>query len=308
MDTYQDELQAITAILKTHPKGMTVTDIAHEIHLNRNSVAKYLDILLITGHADMLTFGPAKVYFPATRIPVSTLMDYSPDSIALLNKDLKIIQTNQALLSFLGVTRTDLIGNHVVTLADTFLNIPQLATYAQTALTGTPTTQDHPYTHRNHDLTLQIRTLPTTYDDGQPGVAIILATTTPHATDHQQLAALQWQTTFDVVTDKIFLIDPTFTIRRINTSYAASLNKDPKDCIGKKCYELLHHTPDTPNDCLCPTIKATKQTTTHTFYDATSDKTFHVTACPLFSDTGGFLGAVHVVKEIDTNKNTKEST
>jgi response regulator of citrate/malate metabolism len=64
VESYQEELTKIKTILKDNPKGMTVTDIARKIQVNRNSVAKYLDILLISGHAEMVTFGPAKVYFP----------------------------------------------------------------------------------------------------------------------------------------------------------------------------------------------------------------------------------------------------
>ena len=306
MDTYQDELQTIKTILKTRPKGMTVTDIAREVHTNRNSVAKYLDILLITGQAEMLTFGPAKVYFPSTRIPVSALMDYSPDSIALLNKDLKIIQTNTTLLSFLGITRTDLIGSHVMTLAETLLNIPELATHAQTALTGKETTLDCAYTHHNHDLTLQIRAVPTTFDDGQPGVAIILAdTTTQHTLQNQQnLATTEWQTTLDAVTDMVFLIDNTFTVRRINARYAAYLGLTPQDCLGKKCYELLHRTTEAPDTCLAPGIKTTRQPKTSTFYDPVLDRYLHVSASPLFTHNGDFAGAVHVVKEVDKPKKT----
>ena len=298
MDTYQDELQAIKTILKTHPKGMTVTDIARETHTNRNSVAKYLDILLITGQAEMLTFGPAKVYFPSTRIPISALMDYSPDSIALLNKDLKIIQTNTTLLSFLGVTRMELIGSHVMTLADTFLNIPELAAHAQTALTGKETTLDYAYTHHNHDLTLQIRAVPTTFDDGQPGVALILADTTTqhHLQDQQSLATTEWQTTLDAVADMVFLIDSTFTVRRINASYAAFLGLTPEQCLGKKCYELLHRTKEAPDTCLAPGLTTTRQPKNGTFYDPTLDRYLSVRACPLFTPTGAFTGAVHVVK------------
>ena len=68
MESYQQELTEIKTILKSNPKGMTVTDIARQIHINRNSVAKYLDILLISGHAEMVTFGPAKVYLSLIHI------------------------------------------------------------------------------------------------------------------------------------------------------------------------------------------------------------------------------------------------
>jgi len=298
VDSYQDELATIKAILKANPKGMTVTDIARETHTNRNSIAKYLDILLITGHVDLLTFGPAKVYFPSTRLPVSTLIDVSADSILLLNKDLTIIQTNTTLLTLLGTTRNTLIGQPITTLADT-LNLPELATTAHHALTGTETTLDRPYTHHNTPLTLQIRALPTTFDDGQPGVTLILTdTTTTHRLKDQLTAATTfWQTTADALTDLIFLMDADYTITRLNTATVTYLGLPPDSCIGRKCYELIHHTTQPAPTCLCPEIKTTKKPGTETFYDHTKDRHLDVLAVPLFTPTGDFNGAIHIVKE-----------
>ena len=95
MESYQQELAQIKTILKNNPKGMTVTDIAREIHINRNSVAKYLDILLISGHAEMVTFGPAKVFFPSSRIPLSALLNFTHDYIVLLDKELRFFQSKR---------------------------------------------------------------------------------------------------------------------------------------------------------------------------------------------------------------------
>jgi len=69
MDSYQKEIETIKRILKENPKGMTVTDVSRKIKINRNSVAKYLDIMRISGYVEMVTFGPAKVFFPSRRIP-----------------------------------------------------------------------------------------------------------------------------------------------------------------------------------------------------------------------------------------------
>ncbi len=298
MDDYQDELQAIIAILKAHPKGMTVTDIARETKTNRNSIAKYLDILLITGHVDMLTFGPAKVYFPSTRLPLANLIDVNPDGILLLNKDLRIIQTNATLLTLLGVTKPELLGTTITTLSSTILNLPNLATSAQTALNGKETQLSTDYTHHNRHYTLQIRALPTTFDDGQPGVAIILSNTTTHDDLHRQLhtATTLWQTTVDHLTDLIFLIDTDQNLTRINTAFTAYLNLTPDTCIGKKCYQLIHHTTRPPEHCLCPAMKATKQPQRETFPAPNDGHTLEVLAAPLLSPAGDYTGAIHIIK------------
>jgi PAS domain-containing protein len=297
VDDYQDELQAIKIILKAHPKGMTVTDIARETHTNRNSVAKYLDILLITGHADMLTFGPAKVYFPSTRLPLQHLINVNPDGILLLTKNLTIIQTNTTLHTLLGITKTDLINTQITTLSDT-LNIPDLTTNAQTALTGKETTTTTTYTHHNHHYTLTIKAVPTTYDDGQPGVAVILTNTTTNNDLHDQLhhQTTLWQTTVDHLTDMVLTIDTDQTIQRINTATATYLGLTPDQCLGHKCYELIHHTNHPPETCLCPSLKTTKQPAHETFPAPNNSHTLDVLAIPILSRTGDYTGAIHIIK------------
>ena len=66
MESYKDELSRIKKILKANPRGLTITEISHKIDINRNSVAKYLDVLVTSGHVEKRQVGPAKVYSHAT--------------------------------------------------------------------------------------------------------------------------------------------------------------------------------------------------------------------------------------------------
>ena len=113
MEGYQKELSRIKTILRDNPKGMTVTDISREIAINRNSVAKYLDILLISGHAEMITFGPAKVFFPSRRVPISSVLNFVSDYVLVLDGNLKITQINDTFLEFLDIKRDDLLGDFI---------------------------------------------------------------------------------------------------------------------------------------------------------------------------------------------------
>ena len=108
MDTYQQEMTQIKQILKDNPKGMTVTDISRKIKINRNSVAKYLDIMRISGQVEMITFGPAKVFFPSRRVPIRKMIDYTSDYILVMDKNLKITRINNSFLEFLNIERRDI--------------------------------------------------------------------------------------------------------------------------------------------------------------------------------------------------------
>ena len=114
---------------------MTVTDIAKELKINRNSVAKYLDVLLISGHVEMVAFGPAKVFFPSRRIPLSAILDFTLDYIALLDKDLHFLQINNNLLQLLHVQEGDILGKNIEAFSYSFFQLPDLVNNAQQALT-----------------------------------------------------------------------------------------------------------------------------------------------------------------------------
>ncbi len=62
-------------------------------------------------------------------------------------------------------------------------------------------------------------------------------------------AKRQWEQTFDAVPDLIAIIDEHSTIIRVNKALASRLGMEPKDCVGKKCYHLLHAEKVRPAEC-----------------------------------------------------------
>ena len=71
---------------------------AAKMEMNRNLVAKYLDILLISGQVEMQVIGAAKVYFLSHRVPISSLLEFSSDMVIILDSALTIMQVNEPLL------------------------------------------------------------------------------------------------------------------------------------------------------------------------------------------------------------------
>ncbi|MHA1673795.1 MAG: PAS domain S-box protein [Promethearchaeota archaeon] len=55
-------LEYLEDVLKAHPDGLTITDLKSLTKLNRNWIAKQLEILEIMGRLDLKTIGPAKLY------------------------------------------------------------------------------------------------------------------------------------------------------------------------------------------------------------------------------------------------------
>jgi PAS domain S-box-containing protein len=53
-------------------------------------------------------------------------------------------------------------------------------------------------------------------------------------------AKAQWEQTFDAVPDLIAIIDPEDNVVRVNQALARRLGVSPRECVGRKCFELLH--------------------------------------------------------------------
>jgi len=179
MQGYQQEITLIKKVLSENPKGMTVTDISRKININRNSVAKYLDIMRISGHVEMITFGPAKVFFPSRRVPILDLLNYTSDYILVFDSKLKITMVNDSFLDFMKISREELIGQ---TIHDTILKIfkdhTEILVGIQESLEGKKIIQEINFKINKKNYFLKISIVPTTFEDGKRGATIIIKNNT----------------------------------------------------------------------------------------------------------------------------------
>ena len=283
---------------------MTVTDIARHIHINRNSVAKYLDILLISGHAEMVTFGPAKVFFPSSRVPLSAMLNLTHDYIVLLDKESRFVQISDNLLNLLNLQRSELIGRTIDTCSSPYFKLLDVQQDARRALDGKELTIEKRYEQNNKIRYFNIKLVPTTFDDGEPGVTLIIEDITERKISEEKMniAIQEWETTFNSITDMVFIEDTDFSIRRANQSFAEFFHIKPQDCIGKKCHQLIHQTTKICESCICINVQQTKKPATMEVYEPHLDKYLQVSASPIFDDNGQITGSVHIIKDITEQK------
>ena len=192
MDGYQQEITLIKKVLIENPKGMTVTDISRKIKVNRNSVAKYLDIMRISGHVDMITFGPAKVFFPSRRIPIMDMLNYTSDLILVFDADLKITMVNDSFLNFMKIPREEILGQ---TIDETFLKVfkehTEMLVGIKQALEGKQLTQEIDFLRKKEHFFFKISIVPTTFEDGRHGVTIVIKNNTDYKIAENALKASQ---------------------------------------------------------------------------------------------------------------------
>ncbi len=181
MEGYQQEIEIIKKILQENPKGMTVTDIAHKMKINRNSVAKYLDIMRISGHCEMITFGPAKVFFPSRRVPISDMINYTSDFILIFDGNLRITLVNDPLLNFLKIKKDNIIGETINDLLTAFFkDNPEIFVGLKEALEGRKFNQEINFERNGEIYYFLIKIIPTTFEDGRVGGSFIIKNNTYH--------------------------------------------------------------------------------------------------------------------------------
>jgi len=181
MDGYEQEIELIKKVLEENPKGMTVSDISRKIKINRNSVAKYLDIMRISGYVEMITFGPAKVFFPSKRVPISDMLNYTSDYIIVFDADLRITLINKSFCSFLKIQKENIIGETIKeVITNIFEEKSELIIAINEALDGKSYKQEIDLSDKNESYFFLIKIVPTTFEDGRTGGTLIIKNITYH--------------------------------------------------------------------------------------------------------------------------------
>lgn len=173
MEIDREGLSRIKELLKDHPRGMNVTEIAREIGMNRISVAKYLEMLVVSGHIDVKAFGPSKVYFLSNRLPISGMLSLSSDFIIILDKDLRIVNVNDKFIEFTKARRDDILYQRISTLSFPLDFEPPIMSNIVDALNGRESAIEAYHKHKGKDRFFNIKFIPLVFDDGQKGLTIL---------------------------------------------------------------------------------------------------------------------------------------
>lgn len=110
---YTSEIEKIRDVLEKNPRGLTNNDIADLIGVNRNTVAKYLDVMHALGLVELKKYGPAKVWFLSERIPLTSLFNYTSSGVMVLDGNLVVHRVNKAQADFLGKTEGEVVDRNV---------------------------------------------------------------------------------------------------------------------------------------------------------------------------------------------------
>lgn len=121
-----------------------------------------------------------------------------------------------------------------------------------------------------------------------------------------RLANGEWLNTFNASTDPIMILDCSGRIRRANSAMAALCGIRIEECVGRCCYDLVHHA-DAPFP-LCPHFQMLQDGLAHTeeVFEPHLGRHLLVTVSPLYDADGTLTGSLHYIKDITPLKEAEQ--
>ncbi|MDD4127321.1 MAG: PAS domain S-box protein [Methanomicrobium sp.] len=244
MDNYADELSGIISALKENPRGLSVTDIAGKIGVNRNTVSRYLDMLRISGQIDMKTYGKAKVFFISQRAPVSTMLNFSSDMVAVIDSELKVVQVNDSLCTLLNVKRSDIIGKELRNSPLVGFDHPLINERMKIALDGKETVDEIKIVRIDEERYYRIKIIPTVLNDSSSGITVMLEDTTEQhrAREAIEESEYNFRSLVEEINDAIWNIDPDGIFLYASPKTKNIIKKSTDEIIGKSLFDYLDET------------------------------------------------------------------
>lgn len=237
----QEKIIRIKKLLKSRPKGLTISDISQVLKVNRNSIAKYLEILLITGQVEMRLYGNAKVYYLSQRVPVSSMLKFASELILVLDNEMKVVDINDHFLEFFGLVREDVLGNPVNLLGIDPIKMLLEANLIKEAYSMGELVKDIIFFHNGEETFFRVKIIPTVFDDGGKGITFIIEDVTLPKQYEKKLRIneARYRAIVQDQTEMIFRVKPDFTISFVNDAVCQYFNKIHEECLNSDLFQYI---------------------------------------------------------------------
>lgn len=311
MDCYAEELEKIMAVLKTSPRGMSVSDIAAHLSLNRNTVSRYLDMLRISGQVDMKNYGKAKVFFISQRAPISTIINFTLDMVVVLDSGQVIVQANDHLCEMIGIAKEDLIGEEIRNSALVGFDHPLINNKIQSALEGQETTDEIRIVKGGEENFYRIRIIPTVLSDSSPGVTIILEDVTDKRVAEEALKASErnYRSLVEEINDAILDLDESYNITYASPRTSHILGHESGEIVGKSILEFVEDSVkrgvmEEFFSGICTNGGSAELFECSVLNNAGKAVTLESSICPKFDELGDLIGFRVVCRDITERNKT----
>jgi PAS domain S-box-containing protein len=227
----------IKSQLRHHPKGMMISDLSHGMNINRNIMAKYLEILRMAGQVEMETRGNAKVYTLSKRAPLSALFESSSDCILLLDETGKILWVNTPVLTLSGKKAGEIEGMQVSAIDNPFFaHLPHGETSE-----SSETVAEITFEQNGEAKYYRVKKVPAVLADGGNGSILSCEDITLEIVFQQMVerSEARFRAIVEDQTEFIARYQPDGKITFVNGSCARFFKKRPEEMFGTVFFSLF---------------------------------------------------------------------
>jgi PAS domain-containing protein len=172
MDQGQVELR-IKALLGLYRRGLTITDLASRLKMNRNMLVKYLGVLETKGEVESYRFGTAKIFVLSHRLPDSALFDLATIPVCIIDERRMLTFANRHFFSFFGSSEGDALQHDIREITFDDAVIPGPGEILMDLPAGGKETRECTFTKKGRKLHFRIRMLPVIFGDGMRGTTFL---------------------------------------------------------------------------------------------------------------------------------------
>jgi PAS domain S-box-containing protein len=244
MEEYQSEITRIKEILGEHPEGMSITAISAEIGINRNSIAKYMDILQIQGSVDGRKVGTSKIYYLSERLPAASIMRFCTRPLIVINQDFIIINLNRSFSEAIGIPADKLIQQPFEVLPLRFIDGATPRQVLRAALRGMEQRVRAQRMSGTQAYQVTLLFIPVVFENGKPGVSVIFD-------DNERTGKFsQYNTGLSEIDDMGGQLEyhvrhtSDGVIHYVNETYCRAVGKQREDLVGRKFKPLVSQEDD----------------------------------------------------------------
>jgi len=226
----------ILDVLKEHPDGLSITDLAALLAMNRNSVSKYLAILQQQGSVDMRLVGVAKIYCPTRRLPVAAVRRFCSPNLIVVDHNLEILEVSGALAGLIGTTPEALSGQPVSVLFPGMSPSNDAISLLRRALWGEEgVLLRHPGRAARGSGVCWFSLIPTVLESGRPAISLVLEKYQGEDEPEEEppLEALRQRALRKDQTEGIVRVSPDGHIRWANDAYCRVVGKSRDELVER---------------------------------------------------------------------------
>ena len=234
VEKFPDEISAIRAILSEHPEGLTIRSISALLGMNRNSVAKYLEMLQMQGGLTLKRSGPSKIYCLADKLPAAAVLKLTKSHVIIFDQLMTAADVNDSFTDLLKISKREILGKIIEDLPFVVQSNPDLRTLIKEGIRGKESKISASIKTDYRLIHCMLMCSPVFFENGSNGVSLIIdLEQEPKNSDVPDNNGDDSRTGLDE-SEFICRFAPDGTLTYVNQAYSVLLQKTRAELIGNK--------------------------------------------------------------------------